>query len=188
MIRFPRAALAPVAIPGDAKAFLEDTGLPEAAPPYLSFHFRGSVPSLAEKFGLDADLDDDAAGLANLPVIGSSGSGDPICLDHDGRILVVNRDSDFSEAQVVNSSLPRLMACLASFEAYVRSTRDLAPLPGDAAAWRAELGRAATSLRRADPDIYGGFWHAALAAALTPLGFDRKHAQLGIDLAAVIAP
>jgi hypothetical protein len=192
MIRFPRAALAPLAIPVEAKAFLEETGLPEAAPPYLSFYFRGSVPSLAEKFGLDDDLDNDlddnAAELVNLPVIGSNGSGDPICLDHDGRILAVNRDSGFSEAQVINSSLLRLMECLAIFEAYFRSTRDLAPLPEDAQTWKAELGSAANRLRRADPDAYSGFWHAVLAAVLTPLGFDRKHAQLGVDLVTVIAP
>ena len=188
MIRFPRTAIVGFSIPSDAKMFLEQAGLPESAP-LLSFSCKEQLQTVAEAFGVEKDeTEEEATEFLGLPVIGSDGSGNPICIDCDGRVLIVDHEAGFVEAQVVNSSLQRLVESLVVFETYVQATNGLAPLPSDADAWRQALTNAAMNLQGADPIAYNGFWHSQLAGALTPLGFDMKHMELGSILAAVIAP
>ncbi|MCP4445831.1 MAG: SMI1/KNR4 family protein [Myxococcales bacterium] len=38
-------------------------------------------------------------------MLGSDDSGNPICIDNQGRVLIVDHETGFAEAQIVNSSL-----------------------------------------------------------------------------------
>ncbi len=80
-------------------------------------------------------------------MLGSDGSGNPICIDNEGRVLIVDHETGFTEAQMVNSSLVHLVESVGVFEVYFHATKRLAPLPSDVKAWKHALCDAARQLQ-----------------------------------------
>ncbi|MHC2068091.1 SUKH-4 family immunity protein [Bremerella sp. T1] len=115
---FSAEALAGVHLPKAAKTFLKEAGLPESAAPFLDFRVpeRGPLPSVAEDWHLE-----DA--YRRYRVIGSNGSGDPICLDEamDGAVVYLNHDARF-QAIYMNATIFQLAESLLSYRQMIEET------------------------------------------------------------------
>lgn len=119
LVIFPTDALVDVAIPDESKTFLTTCGLPESAAPFL--HFRvpdhGALQTAADLWKLGPKFN-------HYRVIGSNGSGDPLCIDESfgGQIVYLNHDFDFLSV-LINSSVPQLAECLLAFRHLIRETQ-----------------------------------------------------------------
>ncbi|MEO8066178.1 MAG: SUKH-4 family immunity protein [Flavobacteriales bacterium] len=149
LVAFPPNALAEIPMGDSDRNFLL-TGLPEDAAPFLSFQLfaKASLPSPSELFGIDLDL-------SGFRALGTTGSGDPICLDLDrpGTVVVLLHDEGFA-LQEMNSSLRALAACLLAY-------RSAVALPGGILdPWPLERIKALQQeLAKADPSIKAeNFW------------------------------
>ncbi|MBC6611907.1 SMI1/KNR4 family protein [Hymenobacter sp. BT507] len=102
------AALEGVNIPDEAREFLLQAGLPYSAAPFVDFGYdlkETHIKTLAEVCGITDTV------AHQLYYIGSTGSGDPICISSTGKIWFFNHDNDF-EPFFINSSIAQLAACL----------------------------------------------------------------------------
>jgi hypothetical protein len=120
-------AAAPLRIPDEAKEFLTRAGLPESAPPFLTFTYDQTnfvVPRLVETWMLPPEF-------ARYRQIGDTGFEDPICLDEEknGMVVYLNQDEEF-EKVFINSSVAQLAECLLVFRELVK--RAQAERGGDA--------------------------------------------------------
>jgi SUKH-4 immunity protein len=106
LIAFPDRALAGLPLPPEALHFLRAAGLPDQAAPFLIFRTpaAGAVPSATEAFDLSKVFSD-------CFVIGSTGSGDPIAIVPDGRVVIIDHDRKFSITHL-SASVPVLAATL----------------------------------------------------------------------------
>lgn len=131
LVVFRTESLIDVAVPDDAKAFLSSAGLPESAAPFLSFAAptTGSLQTAAAAWQLSPDY-------KQYHIIGSNGSGDPLCIDEtrNGQIIYLNHDLNFRRI-LINSSVTQLAESLLAFRHVVRETQrrngDDAFLDGD---------------------------------------------------------
>ena len=89
--------------------FLVNCGLPENCAPGLSFdHYKDTtIPTPNEVFNIYIDE------LKDYLMIGSNGSGDPVCIDlnNNNEIVYLNHDNDF-ERVYMNSSIHQLAECI----------------------------------------------------------------------------
>jgi hypothetical protein len=120
LITFHPKALAPLKIPVDAKEFLTRAGLPESAPPFLTFDYDRTsfvVPKMTETWTLPAEF-------ARYRQIGETGNEDPICLDEEsnGMVVCLNHEGDF-ERVFINSSVAQLAECLLVFRELVKKAQ-----------------------------------------------------------------
>ena len=119
LVVFPPNALADVAIPDESKTFLTTCGLPESAAPFLDFRVpdHGGLQTVAELWQLAPEYN-------RYSVVGSNGSGDPLCIDEscDGQIIYLNHDYNFHRI-LINSSVPQLAESLLAFRHLVRETQ-----------------------------------------------------------------
>jgi hypothetical protein len=119
LVLFAPSALADVRMPAEGRAFLLNVGLPRSAAPYLDFRSpSGSpLPTASEMWQLPD-------GFSHYRVIGSNGSGDPICIDEDedGAIVYLNHDNEFARV-FINSSVPQLAECLLAFRGLIRESQ-----------------------------------------------------------------
>lgn len=100
---FPKDQVLSLDLSISEKEFLYLSGLPSSCAPFLSFgdYKNTQLKKLKDEWNLDDSFDE-------LYVIGSTGSGDPICIDSQtGFITFFNHDNDFEEI-FINSSLEQL--------------------------------------------------------------------------------
>jgi hypothetical protein len=89
--------------------FLINCGLPDSCAPGLSFDECNdtTIPTPNQVFNIDIGE------LNDYLMIGSNGSGDPVCIDlnNDNEIVYLNHDNDF-ERVYINSSVHQLIECI----------------------------------------------------------------------------
>jgi hypothetical protein len=143
---FPAANVAPLTIPASDKQILVECGLPQDAPPFLSFGQLGT------------NLLDPADKISGLPnaynrfrAIGTNSCGDLICLDVEafGRVVYLNHDRH-NEVIYMNSGVSALAVSLCAFQEGMRAR--------DASACQ-------DAIRAADPEALspGSFWADEIA-------------------------
>ena len=95
--------------------FLITCGLPESCAPGLSFdnYNELTIPTPNEVFKIDNDE------LNDFLMIGSNGSGDPVCIDskNENEIVYLNHDNDF-EKIFMNSSAQKLAECIIRYSEF----------------------------------------------------------------------
>jgi len=92
LVLFFPELLTDIQISDNSKIFLTSAGLPESAAPFLDFAapVDGTLKTASRLWRLSSKYD-------RYWVIGSNGSGDPICIDEseNGQIVYLNHDHDF---------------------------------------------------------------------------------------------
>jgi hypothetical protein len=88
--------------------------LPLSAAPFLSFDEAQELPYVHEVYGRSSDYATaDRRRLANYWMIGSDGSGNPMCISvRTGAIWLLDHEDHFRTRQFVNSSVALLAECL----------------------------------------------------------------------------
>lgn len=103
---------------GETKEFLGFAGLPDSVAPFLSFSEikEQSLRSPNLVFGIDYPE------LARYIMIGSNGSGDPVCIDSliADQIVYLNHDNYF-ERVFVSSSISQLGFALIQYRDFLKS-------------------------------------------------------------------
>jgi hypothetical protein len=98
--------------------FLVNCGLPDSCAPMLSFDDcdNATIPTPNQVFNIDIDE------LNDYLMIGSNGSGDPICIDlnNENEIVYLNHDNDF-ERVYMNSSVHQLTECVIRYRNFYAS-------------------------------------------------------------------
>jgi len=90
--------------------------LPDSAAPFMNFAAAANPAPVYDLFGIPSDwTDDDRRRLHEYAVIGSDGAGNPICLDGDGRVVLLDHEDWFRTLQFVNSSISQLSECLLAY-------------------------------------------------------------------------
>lgn len=112
---FPLSSLADVKLPPDSRAFLVEAGLPKEAAPYLNFGppKMGTLPRVSSVWLQTASFD-------RYRIVGSNGSGDPVCIDEEagGEVVYLNHDNRFQRV-VMASSIASLAECLLLFRDFL---------------------------------------------------------------------
>jgi len=120
LVKIPPEAASGVNLPDDALAFLIEAGLPRSCAPFIGFEELGSgLRRIWEVYSTGQWKDKPTEILAPFIVIGSEGSGSPVCLtEPDGRVVILDHEL-FSlpkrclrEAVFLNTSVPQLAECL----------------------------------------------------------------------------
>ena len=119
LCQYPAVTISASKLPGGAKHFLTAAGLPVEAAPFLTF---GQI----------------ALGWLGRPseeqdwsyAIGCDGSGDPIVVDEQGAVWLIDHEAP-TRRHLVNSSLPALAECLLAYRALVAEANTI----GGEAAW-----------------------------------------------------
>jgi hypothetical protein len=153
---FPKNQVDNLDIDDFDKQFLYLSGLPFGCAPFINFgDFKNTIlERLIDVYNLDDSFN-------GLYIIGSDGSGDPICVqDKTGEIVILNHDNDFDET-FMSSSLRQMaeFICLVR-EGYSKITEKY----GIDAAWNEGEAMDLKSiyrekLRAIDPEaIEDGFW------------------------------
>jgi hypothetical protein len=91
--------------------------LPADAAPFLSFKQAAAPAPLWEVWGSPADWSAaDRERLAPYRMIGSDGSGNPMCFEHEtGAVVLLDHENEFRSRQFVNSSVGQLAECLLAY-------------------------------------------------------------------------
>ena len=149
-------SLEELGFPLAAAEFFIKAGLPRSVAPFLGFDLDASnlVP-VSGRWGLGPEFDDHI-------LVGSNGSGDPICLVRPtGRIVYLNHDDGFDET-LINTSISRFAECAVVFRDLAAATMaangEDAFLDNDIPP--PLLAQAKTRLLHIDPDAFapGTFW------------------------------
>jgi hypothetical protein len=116
LVRFQQEVVDQLRIPLASKVFLVKAGLPKDAAPFMSFGpgLRGkSLVSVSEEWNLPVHF-------GSYRMIGSTGTGDPVCVDEsaNGVIICLNHDREF-ETVFINSSVAHLAECLLVYREFV---------------------------------------------------------------------
>jgi hypothetical protein len=144
LLAFTPELAASVPIPDSARLFLVECGLPNDAAPFLSFGNR-RVASLQPI----RDVWPAPESVPECWCIGANGSGDPICILADGRIVSLNHDRDFA-VELISSSLEALLELLLAYRQAVATAQAVGGpdayldnrIPRDVQDWfHAELSR-----------------------------------------------
>lgn len=95
----------------------KDVLLPSEAAPFLSFGDASGQKHIFEIFGFPEQWSDtERERLSEYVVLGSDGSGNPICeRDSDKAIVLVDHDDGFNTVQFVNSSVQQLQESLLAY-------------------------------------------------------------------------
>jgi hypothetical protein len=117
-------ALASKPLPDAARRFLTEAGLPWRCAPCLCFEEVGkSLPRIWEVYSPGQWKPEEKVSLEHYLMLGSDGSGNPICLDdRDGRVVMLDHELLFapkardSRIMFVNTSVPLLAECLLAIE------------------------------------------------------------------------
>jgi hypothetical protein len=108
LILFPETSLSDVRLPSEAAAFLTFAGLPDQAAPFLAFGppKHGTLERVSIRWC-------QPPALSRYRIIGSNGSGDPVCLDDDilGQVVYLNHDNRLQRV-LMASSVFTLAECL----------------------------------------------------------------------------
>lgn len=98
-----------LAISQETINFLTVTGLPETPPPYLEFKSsKGMLVNLTKKFNMSFEYQD-------YWFLGSTGSGDPICLKGlSGEVIFLNNGSNYEEV-FINTTINQFAECILTY-------------------------------------------------------------------------
>jgi hypothetical protein len=153
-------------VDGDTFSFLTSWGLPSQAAPFLSFDLiqEGKLWTPNQVFKIDFE------GLDSYLMIGSNGSGDPICIDtsQGNEIVYLNHDNYF-ERIFINKSVLQFAICLIKYQDFFASL--INPSPDDFSK-RKFADEEFSNLRREFIDIDrmcladNSFWSAELEGLL----------------------
>ncbi len=151
LVLFPQQSLADVRLPADAQSFLVEVGLPEDAAPFLSFKppRSGTLQRVSANWRQSSEFN-------RYRIIGSNGSGDPVCIDEEagGQVVYLNHDNHFQRV-LMASSVITLAACLLQ-------VRDFAAESGgfDEMMTAGSFEPLIARLRSIDPAVCGedGYW------------------------------
>jgi hypothetical protein len=112
LVRYPKSRLAAARLSRSELEFLCTIGLPNSAPPMLSFSAEDGLETVEEIFGLPHQ---------HL-VIGSDGEGNPLCLSHElpGEVLQVVLDD--GRERFVNTSVETLAESILAFADLIDET------------------------------------------------------------------
>ncbi len=120
LILFTEEALAGISLPEDSREFLISAGLPDSAAPFLDFRAPdvGQLPNVAESWQQGAEF-------RRYRIIGSNGSGDPVCIDEaeNGQVVYLNHDFNFKRV-FINSSIPTLAESLLMYRKCIRDVQE----------------------------------------------------------------
>jgi len=160
LIVFPEHSIADVRLPADARAFLVEVGLPEEAAPFLNFKppKSGTLQRVSFAWHQPATFD-------RYRMIGSNGSGDPVCLDEetDGQVVYLNHDNRFQRVLMASSVI--------TLAASLLQVRDFAAESGGFSAMTSaeSLEPLAARLRTIDPAVCGadGYWQQEIRCFFT---------------------
>ena len=119
LIHFSEHAVDLLRISAPSKTFLKTAGLPKDAAPFLSFGGPrlAAIPSVSHVWKKDAEFE-------RYRMIGSNGSGDPICIDEDrnGGVYYLNHDNKWISI-FMNSSVEQLAYSLLAYRKLGEETR-----------------------------------------------------------------
>ena len=108
--------------PAASARFLTSAGLPRSAAPCLDFRRpeQGAFPTIGQVY----------SGVTWVParyrIVGSTGNGDPVCIDLDRAGEVVFLDHDFHWRRVyINCSIAALATCLVLFTRALERAREM---------------------------------------------------------------
>lgn len=115
LVVFPESSLADVRLPVDARAFLVEAGLPVEAAPFLGFE-----PPKGVGLRRVSAIFHQPPAFDRYRIIGSNGSGDPICIDEaaNGQIVYLNHDNRFQRV-LMASSVVSLAECLLELRDFI---------------------------------------------------------------------
>lgn len=159
LVVYPAGALAGLSIPPDSIEFLTVAGLPDSAAPCLGFGSIGPdwLPSVAETWRQPRHF-------SRFRIIGSNGSGDPICIDllAGAAVVYLNHDDAFDRI-FMNTSAAHLAEFLLAFRSLVHESNTRI---GDEAFFDGNipedvLRQCIKKMNSADPPAMseGCFWH-----------------------------
>jgi hypothetical protein len=117
LIKFTAEILENINIDDESKEFLIAAGLPASASPFLEFMVfdKMEIPTASQLWGIDEKY-------SKYRCIGSTGSGDPICIiESKGNIVYLNHDDGFKEV-FINTSIPQLAESLLVYAQLVEET------------------------------------------------------------------
>lgn len=153
LVRFTSESATFSHLPAETVHFLEAVGLPEDAAPFLSFGPRAAAI-------LPEDLKEGHV------QIGSNGSGDPIVIASDGRVLFLNHDRGFAVCYI-NKDVQTLAEALLRYRRLIEQAQSLrgpdAYLNGEVP--QAPMDQFASFLEERDPRSLqaDAMWAAELA-------------------------
>lgn len=102
-------------LPQATKNFLIEAGLPESAPPFLTFESSatGGGVRLIEKY------DSAETSYSKYIYVGFNGNGHPICIhEENGEVIYLDHDNDHQEI-FINSSIPQLAESLLAYVDFI---------------------------------------------------------------------
>jgi hypothetical protein len=143
LVRAAPAILDVPSFPPDAARFLVAAGLPRSCAPFLSFEAVAKGPlSLVQYYGAHQFRATDSSRLASFYVLGSDGSGNPLCLDsaRNGEIVMLDHEDRFATRTFVASSVAALAEALLILHTtphgdFVEHLRPCDPLAADESAF-----------------------------------------------------
>ncbi|WP_071460721.1 SUKH-4 family immunity protein [Bacillus massilinigeriensis] len=109
LIKFNDQDLEGALFSDEVKRFLSIGGLPETPPPYLEFTSSQAILSRVTK-ALNMPED-----FQEYWFLGSTGSGDPICIIENLENIVFLNNGDNYKEVFINSSLPQFVECLLAY-------------------------------------------------------------------------
>jgi hypothetical protein len=151
LVSFPQQSIEDVRLPADTRAFLVEVGLPEAAAPFLNFKppKSGTLQRVSVVWCQPSTF-------GRYRMIGSNGSGDPVCLDEEagGQVVYLNHDNDFQRV-LMASSVITLAASLLQVRDFILESGGLSSMTA-AGSFEPLVAR----LRSIDPAVCGedGYW------------------------------
>lgn len=126
LFTYDQERIAALDIPEEAKQFLSNAGLPDSAPPFLSFipEDQGGLSPLSDEY---FEEEEDRADYLH---IGNTGTGDAVCIvAGKGQVVYLDHEQEGKEV-LINSTLPLFMASLVR---YVKLRKEIKQRNGDAA-------------------------------------------------------
>lgn len=153
---YSNAELARPGLSPETVHFLKDCGLPSDCEPCLAFDkfVDPRISTVNEVFGTnEKELD-------NYLMIGTNGSGDPVCIDvaHKNEIVYLNHDQGF-ERIFINASILHFAQCLVKYQDFLLSGESGGKKFSDE-----ELGKLRSYLKKTDKRSLaeGSFWNGEL--------------------------
>ncbi|ATH91929.1 SUKH-4 family immunity protein [Bacillus glycinifermentans] len=156
LLKFPYDELTETPFSEEFKKFLSFGGLPETPPPYLDFS------SSQTSFKPITSIFDMSEAFQKYWLLGSTGSGDPICMiENNERIIYLNNVDEYKEV-FINSSINQFAECILLFSEMIDKAIQINgedafidhDIPESLIAWLKE------ELRRVDSNCIneGSFW------------------------------